>query len=102
MHYDPSKPVTFTCDVFPHGIGTVLAYRGQDGQERLIAFATQSLAPAEGNYGQLDKEVLALIYGMERFHQYLWGTLLIPLQTTSNFFVSWLPIKEFQFMHLCA
>ena len=31
------------------------------------------LAPAEGQYSQLDTEALAIVFGLQRFHQYLFG-----------------------------
>ena len=41
--------------------------------EKPIAFASHSLAPAERKYSHIEKEGLAVIYGVKRFHQYLWG-----------------------------
>ena len=37
-------------------------------QEKPIAFASRSLAPAEKNDSQLDKEGLAVVFGVKRFH----------------------------------
>ena len=44
-----------------------------DRGEYPIAFASQSLAPAEKNHSQIDKEALAIVFGVKRFHQYLFG-----------------------------
>ena len=44
-----------------------------DGSERPIAFASRTLSPSEKNYAQLEKEALSLIFGLKRFHQYLYG-----------------------------
>jgi hypothetical protein len=41
--------------------------------EKSIAFASCTLAPAEKKYSQLDKEGLAIVFGVKRFHQYLYG-----------------------------
>ncbi|KAM7309441.1 uncharacterized protein ISCGN_013072 [Ixodes scapularis] len=73
VHFDPAKPVVLTVDASPYGVGAVLSHRGQDGQECPVAFASRRLHAAEQRYSQLDKEGLALIFGVQRFHQYLWG-----------------------------
>ena len=44
-----------------------------DGTERPIAYASRSLSVAEKNYSQLDREGLSLIFGVKKFHQYLYG-----------------------------
>ena len=73
-HYDPSKPLVVTCNTLPYGIGVVQTYKLRD-EEHLIAYASCSLAPAEENCSQNDKEALAIIFGVRHFHQYLYGCL---------------------------
>ena len=65
-HYDPSKPLILACDVSPYGIGSVLSYKVGD-DEVPIAFLSRSLAPAEKNYSQIDKEALAIVFGVNIF-----------------------------------
>ena len=38
-----------------------------------IAYASRSLNPAEQNYSHLDKETLVIIFGVTKFHQYVYG-----------------------------
>ena len=50
-----------------------MSQKGPDGLEHPIAFTSRSLAPAECKYSQLDKEGLAIVYGVRKYHQYLFG-----------------------------
>jgi hypothetical protein len=74
-HYDPDLELILDCDASPYGIGAVLSHRFPNGQVKPVAFASCSLAVAEKNYSQLDKEALAIVFGVKRFHQYLAGCI---------------------------
>ncbi len=43
------------------------------GEERPIAFASQTLSKAESSYAQTEREALSIVYGVKKFHQYLFG-----------------------------
>ena len=45
----------------------------EDGAEKPVAYASRTLNPVEKRYSQLDKEALAIVFGVKRFHQYLFG-----------------------------
>lgn len=71
-HYDPKTPVLLAVDASPVGLGAILSHQTSQG-ERPIAYASRSLTGAERNYSQIEKEGLAIVFGLNRFHQYLYG-----------------------------
>ena len=76
-HFDPSLPIKLAVDASAYGIGAAISHVFPDGQKRPIAFALHTLSTAEKNYGQIEKEALSLVYGIQKFHQYLYGRKFI-------------------------
>ena len=72
-HYDDKKPLVLACDASPYGVGAVLSHVDDDKLERPIAYASRSLHSAEQKYSQLDKEALAILFGVSKFHQYVYS-----------------------------
>ena len=61
-------------------VGTVISHVETNGQERPVAFTSRSLTKTERGYAQIEREALAIIFGVRKFHQYLYGRMFI-LQT---------------------
>lgn len=72
-HFDPDTQLVLSVDAGPGGLGAVLAHKTRDGRERPLAFASRSLSVSERNYSQIHKEAAAIIFGVKKFHQYLYG-----------------------------
>ena len=76
-HFSPELPLGIACDASAVGIGAVLFHRYPDGSERPIAYASKSLTKAEKNYSQIEREALSIIFGVRKFHQFLYGRSFI-------------------------
>ena len=68
-----SKAIRLACDASPYGVGAVISQVEKDGQERPVVFASRSLSTTEKQYAQIERKALALILGVKKFHQYLYG-----------------------------
>ena len=82
-HFDPHKKVILSSDVSPYGIGAVISHEMKDG-ESPIAFASRSLSVAEKKYAHLDREGLAIIFGVKSFTTTSSEDGLEYVQTTSH------------------
>ena len=67
-YFDNNKEVTLQVDASETGLGAALLQEGQP-----VAYASRALRDPETRYAQIEKELLAASYGLERFHQYTYG-----------------------------
>ena len=72
MHFDPKLPLVVMADSSSYGVGAVLCHV-IDGVKGPMCFASCTLMSAEQNYSYLEKEVLAILNALRKFHYYLWG-----------------------------
>ncbi|XP_035910630.1 uncharacterized protein K02A2.6-like isoform X1 [Anopheles stephensi] len=70
--YDPTKPLLLPVDASPYGVRAVLSHK-IGNVERPVAFASATLSEAQKNYAQVHREALTVVFGVEKFHKYLFG-----------------------------
>ena len=74
-YFDPKQTTELVVDASPVGLGAVLTQKENTGsQPKIIAYASRSLTSVERRYSQTEKEALAIVWGCEHFHLYLYGS----------------------------
>ena len=76
-HYDPSLQIGIFCDASEVGIGAILFHRFEDGSEGPIINISKTLSDTQRRYSQVQKEALAVIFALKKFHQFLYGRSFI-------------------------
>lgn len=67
---DYSKPFVIQCDSSLEGIGCVLI-QGEGENERVIAYMSQKLTPAQRNWHTTERECYAVLAGVMKFRNYV-------------------------------
>ena len=67
-YFNPSRPTEVLVDASPKGLGAILTQGG-----RIISYGSRALSDVESRYSQTEREMLAVIWGVEHFHLYLYG-----------------------------
>ena len=74
-YFDRNKKTILQTDASKKGFGAVILQ-----EEQPIYYASRALTSAEKNYQNLEREAQAAVWGMEKFHYFLYGRKFI-LQT---------------------
>ena len=67
-YYSPKKELVIQCDASSLGLGAVLLQEGQP-----LAFASRALTDPETRYATIEKEMLAVMFALEKGHQIVLG-----------------------------
>lgn len=67
-YFDTNQDITLSVDSSSTALGAVILQNGKP-----VAFGSRSLTLTEQNYCQLEKEMLAIVYGCVKMHQYVYG-----------------------------
>ena len=73
-YFDPDKPTEINVDASPVGLGAILAQTNSTtGDKHVVAYASKSLTAVEQRYSQTEREALAVVWGCEYYHLYIYG-----------------------------
>jgi hypothetical protein len=75
-YYDVTKNVTIQCDSLSLGLDCVML---QD--EYPVEFHSRALFSTEQSYAQIEKELLAVCFAMDKFHTYVYGRNNVIVET---------------------
>ncbi|KAM1362811.1 hypothetical protein PS1_028130 [Malus domestica] len=73
---DWSFPFELICDASDYALGAVLGQR-RDKQPHVIYYASRTLNDAQLNYSTTEKELLVVVFALDKFRPYLIGTKVI-------------------------
>ncbi len=71
-HYDVSKPTKITTDASKSGLGAVLQQKHEQHWFP-VAYGSRALTEVEQRYAAIEKETLALLFGWQKFDEYVYG-----------------------------
>ena len=70
--YDITKDITLQVDASYGGLGaTILQDKGS------VAYTSKAMTATQKKWAQIEKEMLAIVFGCSRFHQYVYGKKVI-------------------------
>ena len=72
--YNPKAKSKVSADTSSFGLGAVLLQKSENGEWRLVAYASRSLSETETRYAQIEKEALAIVWSCEKFSDYILGS----------------------------
>ena len=70
---DPETATILQCDASQKGLGAWIRQIDSNGKDRIVAMASRSLTDTESRYSNIERECLAVMFGLEKFEYYLLG-----------------------------
>ena len=77
VHYDSTCPLVLACDASLYSLRAALSHIMNGEKECPVAYASGTLAAAEKNDTQLEREALGVEFTVQKFHNYMYGRCFI-------------------------
>ena len=75
-YYDAKKLILISVDASMKGLGAAAIQNGG-----VIVYASKSLTPTEQRYAQIEKEMLAVVFGCQKFHKLIYGKSDVTIES---------------------
>ena len=72
-HFERNQEIRIECDASKNGLGAVLQQSQSTGERKPICFASGFLTDFEANYSINELELLATVWAVEHFKNYVYG-----------------------------
>lgn len=76
-HFDPELESVICVDASDYALGCYLSQKGIDNELHPVFYASRKLSNGEIKYGATEKESLAIVWAVEYFRHFIWGTKFI-------------------------
>ena len=75
-YFNPNQPVKLSVDASSKGLGAVLLQN-----DHPITYTSRALTDTQQQYAQIDKEMLAVVFGCTKFYDYIYGVPNIEVES---------------------
>lgn len=79
LYFDFHELIIFSVDRSQNGLGTALLQN-----DLPVAYASKALNESQHSFPHIEKELLALVFGCEQFHQYIFGCAVLTIKLPIN------------------
>lgn len=74
---DHNKDYIMQTDATQNSVAAVLSQLDDNGQERVVAYASRRLLPRERNYSVMEKECLGILFGVQKWNTWVYGKKVV-------------------------
>ena len=73
-YFDPILRTEIVCNASSVGVASILTQYSPDDIRHTVAYASRTLTDVEQRYSQLERECIAVVFGCEKYHCYVYAS----------------------------